>query len=140
MKKLNLFIILLFMLSFITFTSCSSSEISKRASIEKQLNNEKFVLIAPYLSNQIFISFVDNRVNGYSGVNRFMGGYKINGDQISIGPLASTMMAGPIEDMIRENYILSVLNSANKVSFNEDVVTFTTDDNQFLKFKKIKKG
>lgn len=139
MKKLNLFIILLFILCLTTFTSCSSLEASKKVSIEKQLNNEKFLLISPYLSNRIFIAFADNRVNGYSGVNRFMGGYKINGDNISIGPLASTMMAGPVEDMVRETYILSVLNSATKVSFNEDVVTFSTEDNQFLKFKKTKK-
>lgn len=139
MKKLNLFIILLFILCLTTFTSCSSLEASKKVSIEKQLNNEKFLLISPYLSNRIFIAFADNRVNGYSGVNRFMGGYKINGDNISMGPLASTMMAGPVEDMVRETYILSVLNSATKVSFNEDVVTFSTEDNQFLKFKKTKK-
>ena len=139
MKKLNLFIILLFILCLTTFTSCSSLEASKKVSIEKQLNNEKFLLISPYLSNRIFIAFADNRVNGYSGVNRFMGGYKINGDNISMGSLASTMMAGPVEDMVRETYILSVLNSATKVSFNDDVVTFSTEDNQFLKFKKTKK-
>ena len=139
MKKLNLFIILLSILCLTTFTSCSSLEASKKVSIEKQLNNEKFLLISPYLSNRIFIAFADNRVNGYSGVNRFMGGYKINGDNISMGPLASTMMAGPVEDMVRETYILSVLNSTTKVSFNEDVVTFSTEDNQFLKFKKTKK-
>ncbi|MBP6062838.1 MAG: META domain-containing protein [Fusobacteriaceae bacterium] len=139
MKKLNLLIILLSILCLTTFTSCSSLEASKKVSIEKQLNNEKFLLISPYLSNRIFIAFADNRVNGYSGVNRFMGGYKINGDNISMGPLASTMMAGPVEDMVRETYILSVLNSATKVSFNEDVVTFSTEDNQFLKFKKTKK-
>ena len=139
MKKLNLFIILLSILCLTTFTSCSSLEASKKVSIEKQLNNEKFLLISPYLSNRIFIAFADNRVNGYSGVNRFMGGYKITGDNISMGPLASTMMAGPVEDMVRETYILSVLNSTTKVSFNEDVVTFSTEDNQFLKFKKTKK-
>ncbi len=139
MKKLNLLIILLSILCLTTFTSCSSLEASKKVSIEKQLNNEKFLLISPYLSNRIFIAFADNRVNGYSGVNRFMGGYKINGDNISMGPLASTMMAGPVEDMVRETYILSVLNSATKVSFNDDVVTFSTEDNQFLKFKKTKK-
>ena len=139
MKKLNLFIILLSILCLTTFTSCSSLEASKKVSIEKQLNNEKFLLISPYLSNRIFIAFADNRVNGYSGVNRFMGGYKINGDNISMGPLASTMMAGPVEDMVRETYILSVLNSATKVSFNDDIVTFSTEDNQFLKFKKTKK-
>ena len=32
------------------------------------------------------------RVYGDSGCNRFTGGYKVKGDRITIGPLASTMM------------------------------------------------
>lgn len=32
------------------------------------------------------------RVFGDSGCNRFTGGYKVKGDRITIGPLASTMM------------------------------------------------
>ncbi len=35
----------------------------------------------------------DGKVYGDSGCNRFTGGYSTDGDQISIGPLASTMMA-----------------------------------------------
>lgn len=135
MKKLYFAILLLLALFF---TSCSSLNFSDKKDIKKQITNEKFVLIAPYKVNKIFITFTDERVNGNSGVNMFMGSYKVTGnDNITMGPLASTMMAGQIEDMVRENYILSVLNSSKKVSFENNVLTFTTDDNQFLKFKKV---
>lgn len=39
------------------------------------------------------ITFDDKgKVYGDSGCNRFTGGYKVKGDRITIGPLASTMM------------------------------------------------
>lgn len=136
MKKLYFAILLLLALFF---TSCSSLNSYDKKDIKKEITNEKFVLIAPYRINRIFITFTDERVNGNSGVNMFMGTYKLTNGNISMGPLASTMMAGQIEDMVRENYILSVLNSSKKVSFENNILTFTTDDNQFLKFKKVKK-
>lgn len=34
----------------------------------------------------------EGKVYGDSGCNRFTGGYKVKGDRITIGPLASTMM------------------------------------------------
>lgn len=136
MKKLYFSILLLVAL---LFTSCSALNFSDKKDIKKEITNEKFVLVAPYRINRIFISFADERVNGNSGVNMFMGNYKVNGDKISMGPLASTMMAGQIEDMVRETYILSVLNNSKTVSFENNILTFTTDDNQFLKFKKVKK-
>ena len=135
MKKLYFAVLLLLALFF---TSCSSLNSSNKKDIKKQITNEKFVLVAPYRINRIFITFTDERVNGNSGVNMFMGSYKITDNKVSMGPLASTMMAGPIEDMVRENYILSVLNNSKKISFDNNILTFTTDDNQFLKFKKVK--
>ena len=135
MKKLHFIILLLFTL---LFTSCSSLDFSDKKDIKEQITNEKFVLIAPYRINKIFITFTDEGVNGNSGVNMFMGRYQITDNKISIGPLASTMMAGPIEDMVRETYILTVLNNSRKVSLENNILTFTTDDNQFLKFKKVK--
>ncbi|WP_165857255.1 YbaY family lipoprotein [Marinobacter sp. JSM 1782161] len=35
----------------------------------------------------------DDRVSGFSGCNQFSGGYTLTGDQLQLGPLASTMMA-----------------------------------------------
>ena len=37
----------------------------------------------------------ENRIAGTGGCNRFSGGYEIDGQKISIGPMATTMMACP---------------------------------------------
>lgn len=54
----------------------------------------------------------DNRVNGYSGCNTFMGTYKLEGTQISFSQMASTRMACPDSD-INESEILSVFETAD---------------------------
>lgn len=54
----------------------------------------------------------DNRVNGYSGCNTFMGTYKLEGTKISFSQMASTRMACPDSD-INESEILSVFETAD---------------------------
>ncbi|MEZ5828482.1 MAG: META domain-containing protein [Hyphomicrobiales bacterium] len=45
---------------------------------------------------RIFVEFKpDGKVTGIGGCNRFFGGYAIEGDQIRIGPIASTKMGCP---------------------------------------------
>lgn len=39
---------------------------------------------------------------GFSGVNRFFGGYELKGEKLKFGALAGTMMAGPPEEMAVE--------------------------------------
>lgn len=54
----------------------------------------------------------DNRVNGYSSCNTFMGTYKLEGTQISFSQMASTRMACP-DSEINESEILSVFETAD---------------------------
>ena len=49
----------------------------------------------------------DGQVYGDSGCNRFTGTYTTDGDRISIGPLASTMMACPQRQMDAEATFLT---------------------------------
>jgi heat shock protein HslJ len=51
----------------------------------------------------------DGRVAGESGVNRFGGPYRIDGDAIELGPFFSTRMAGPEPAMRQEQELLAVL-------------------------------
>lgn len=44
----------------------------------------------------------DGRVTGRATVNRFFGPYAIDGDTLTFGPLAGTLMAGPPEPMDQE--------------------------------------
>lgn len=49
--------------------------------------------------------------SGFSGVNRFFGGYEREGDKLKFGALASTRMAGPPEAMAAESAYLAALGS-----------------------------
>jgi heat shock protein HslJ len=56
----------------------------------------------------------DGNLSGNAGCNTYSGTYKVDGDQITIGPLASTMMAcdQPAGVMEQETQYLSALQSA----------------------------
>ena len=55
----------------------------------------------------------DGKVYGDSGCNRFTGGYTVKGDAITIGPLASTLMACPDPQMKAEATFLGKLQKSN---------------------------
>ncbi len=76
----------------------------------------------------------DGSVYGDSGCNRFTGTYKVKGDRIKIGPLASTMMACPEPQMSAEMTFLTRLQAAVsyratsrvlKVFAPKDMIRFT---------------
>ncbi len=58
----------------------------------------------------------DGTVYGESGCNRFTGGYEVNGDEITIGPLATTLIACEQSVMDAEQIFLTKLQAA--VSFS----------------------
>lgn len=49
------------------------------------------------------------RVTGYSGVNRFTGGFERSGESLRFGPFATTRRAGPPELMELETQVLTAL-------------------------------
>lgn len=51
----------------------------------------------------------DGRVAGRATINRLMGSYVVDGDVVSFGALATTMMAGPPEQMAQEQRVLTAL-------------------------------
>jgi heat shock protein HslJ len=54
------------------------------------------------------------QVNGFSGVNRFFGNYKQEGEKLMFLPLASTRMAGPPEAMKLEGKFLAMLHEVTQ--------------------------
>lgn len=131
MKGFKFSLILLLSIILYSCTSLNAQNISK------EIMDQKFVMFAPYIDNRITVEFSQEKISGFSGVNRFFGGYKIDETSITMGPLASTMMAGPIEDMVKEKFILSALNNAEKISFENEILIITTKEKQNLKFKKL---
>jgi heat shock protein HslJ len=57
----------------------------------------------------------DGRVAGNATINRLMGPYDVQGDVLTCGMLASTMMAGPPEAMEQERLVLAALSAPLRV-------------------------
>ena len=55
------------------------------------------------------IRLEDGRVSGSGGVNRIMGEYRLAGESLSFGAIATTMMAGPPERTESEQRFLAAV-------------------------------
>lgn len=79
----------------------------------------------PLSNRPITIAFKDGQVNGSSGCNSYFGEYTINGNEISIGPLASTEMACMDPEGIMQQ-------EQEYLHFLAEVVTFEVDGEQLV--------
>jgi len=68
-------------------------------------------------------AFADGKVSGNGGINQYSGGYEVDGSKLSIGPLASTQMAGEPAVMQQEAAYLANLEAANAYKVNGDTLT-----------------
>lgn len=69
----------------------------------------------PEESNASINFLNDGRVAGNGSVNRFNGPMRITDGRLVAGPIASTLMAGPPDDMKREHLFLTALNAAKSI-------------------------
>jgi heat shock protein HslJ len=72
----------------------------------------------------------DGRVTGCATVNRLMGSYAVDGDTLTCGQLAGTMMAGPPEAMGQEQRLHAALAGPLTVVADEsgDRIELRADD------------
>ncbi len=70
--------------------------------------------------------FIDGRVAGRGGCNRYSAGYTLDGDSLSIGPVASTLMACPEPAASLETAFLSAL--GRTATYATDSTTLTLAD------------
>ncbi len=61
----------------------------------------------------------DGTLSGSGGCNNFSGGYTLSGDQLSVSPLASTMMFCE-QGMEQETAFLAALQQAKRLAFSEE--------------------
>ena len=103
---------------------------------EPTLKGQEFVLRQPDM--EITLSF-DAHENRYFGkaVNNYFGTYQMNGNTISFGPTASTMMMGPEEDMELESRYFDNLSQVQNYTLTPDTLTLTSGDGKVLVFDKI---
>lgn len=81
-------------------------------------------------------NFADGKVTGRGGVNRYHGGYELDGDKLTLSPVASTMMAGPPDAMEQEAAYFRALGSAASYSIEGDTLTLSdTGGESLLEFR-----
>jgi len=94
-------------------------------------NNGKQAVVGVLEGATLTASFgKDGTLSGNSGCNQFNGPYKVDGDQITIGPLASTMMmcSDPEGVMDQEAQFLAALQSAASYQIEGNVLELRTKD------------
>jgi heat shock protein HslJ len=94
-------------------------------------NNGKQAVTSVIAGTQMDIQFgKDGTVSGNSGCNTYSGSYTVNGNQIQIGPLASTMMAceDPAGLMDQEQQYLAALQTATTYQIEGNVLQLRTAD------------
>jgi heat shock protein HslJ len=94
-------------------------------------NNGKQAVTSVIAGTQMDIQFgKDGTVSGKSGCNTYNGPYTVNGSQIQIGPLASTMMAcsDPAGLMDQEQQYLTALGTAATYQIEGNVLELRTSD------------
>ncbi len=89
----------------------------------------------PRPERKITIEFTAGRVNGCAGVNRFFGSYLLNGETIRLGPIGTTMMAGP--GLEYERQVLAVLNQTDRVAIESTSLCFYRGDELLATFKPL---
>ena len=67
----------------------------------------------------------DGKVGGNLGCNSFGGDYTQKGDQITFGPLVSTLMACPEPQMSQESISFAILTGSVNFTINGDSLTIT---------------
>lgn len=69
---------------------------------------------------EVTLGFAEGSVNGRSGCNQYGGPYEIDGDQLSVGDLFSTMMMCPDEAMAVETAFIAGLAAAERFEHSGD--------------------
>ena len=76
----------------------------------------------------------EGNASGFGGCNTFTGGYELDGDSISIGPLAGTLMACELQKMAVEGAYLPALEAADAWSIDGDELVLSSGGEETLRF------
>lgn len=71
----------------------------------------------------------DGMVSGTSGCNSMGGEYEVNGNEITFGPLTSTLMGCEEPLMTQESFVTQVLSDTAQYEVNGNTLTITNGDN-----------
>jgi len=80
------------------------------------------------------LTLEEGTASGFGGCNTFTGGYELDGDSISIGPLAGTLMACEVQKMAVEGAYMPLLESADAWSIDGDELVLSSGGEETLRF------
>ena len=94
--------------------------------------------LPPRLGTELTASFSDGEVNGSAGCNNFFGSYEVEGEAITIGPLASTekFCEDPGGIMEQEAVYLELLGEAESFSISGDLLSINVGEGIRLAFQR----
>lgn len=80
------------------------------------------------------VRFASGQVAGFGGCNNYTGGYRLDGDRLTIERVASTMMACPEPASSVENAFHRAFAGSFRIAVERDQLTATADSGAMLRF------
>ena len=81
------------------------------------------------------LTLEEGTASGFGGCNSFTGGYELDGDSITIGPLAATLMACEDDKSAAEAAYLPALEAADSWAIEDGELVLSTDGEETLRFE-----
>lgn len=136
MKRLSILFFMLFLIcSCSTMDKISENNITDKKNV---LYGRKFKLVSIYPDMNITIEFNDNKISGFSAVNRYSSLYEIDGDIFNIYNLITTLMSGPKDKMKAEYEYLNLLKDVTSYKIEGKKLTlYTVLSSNYLIFEEI---
>jgi heat shock protein HslJ len=76
---------------------------------------------------------LDNgHLSGFSGCNRYVGGFTMDGDRLTVGPIATTRMACEEEAMRAESEFLAALGAATRLAVSAEALVLSDEGGREL--------
>jgi heat shock protein HslJ len=88
------------------------------------------------LERPVTMRLESGRLSGFAGCNNFSGSYAVDGDQLKIGPVASTQMACPEPGSSVETAFHAALSGTVRYAVDGDAMTATTASGATLRFRR----
>ncbi|WP_281818604.1 META domain-containing protein [Brachyspira pilosicoli] len=136
MKRLSILFFMLFLIcSCSTMDKISENNITDKKNV---LYGRKFKLVSIYPDMNITIEFNDNKISGFSAVNRYSSLYEIDGDIFNVYNLITTLMSGPKDKMKAEYEYLNLLKDVTSYKIEGKKLTlYTVLSSNYLIFEEI---
>ena len=118
-----------------TASCCSVPELAGKWNI-LTVNGEEATVIG---EEKPFMEFntEDSRIHGFTGCNIMNGAYTQDGKNLTFGNMATTMMAGPEENMKTESAVLDAIGKVASVKADgENILLLDEDKNVILELGK----